>query len=385
MPDPDATLSVLVDPPLAEPPPVSELQQRAKALRRRTVAGRGGLAAAVAAVLVGTGLALVPGDTPQTVQTAAPPGSTAAAATDATSPASDLRAEPAVAITTFQADGHEWKMLATRTADPAICFSLQPVAGEEVRPGCLTPDGRALQAAAADLKTVSFVYGIVAPDVTVVSLSADGNSSALEVLGAGAGFPVRFVGTVVAPSVQAVELTASRNGNEDRVPVPLPAHQRVAAVQGREAPPAPPSTTASTPRPTPTQRPTTPAPAPDTPVSTVVPPTAPSTTIPAPGGGQPKRVEPVAGATDLRKQPFQSAAPAGAQSLAVRFWSGVEPCYVLGRVDVSESADKVTITLWTGLGPGAAGMACIQMAGHYEVIVQLQAPLGGRTVVDGAA
>ena len=124
--------------------------------------------------------------------------------------------------------------------------------------------------------------------------------------------------------------------------------------------------------------------APDTPVSTVVPPPAPSTTI-APGAGQPTRVDPVPGATDLHKQAFQSAVPAGAQSLAVRFWNGVEPCYVLGRVDVTETAEKVTITLWTGTGPGSAGMACIQMAGYYEVIVQLQAPLGGRTVVDGAA
>ena len=383
MPDPVAKLSVLVDPPLAEPPPVAELHQRAKALRRRTVAARGGLAAAVAAVLMGMGLALVPDDAPQTVQTAAPPGSTAAG-TETTSPASLLGAEPAtVAIKTFQADGQEWKMLATRTADPAICFTLQPAAGEEVRPGCLTPDGRALQAAAADLKSVSFVYGIVAPDVTLVALSADGNTSTLEVLGAGAAFPVRFVGTVVAPSVQAVELTASGNGAEERVSVPLPAHRRVSAINGTESPPSPPSTATTTPRPTPTQPPTTLAP--DTPVSTVLPPPAPSTTIPAPGGGQPKRVQPVAGATDLRKQPFQSAAPAGASSLAVRFWSGVEPCYVLGRVDVSESADKVTITLWTGSGPGTAGMACIQMAGYYEVIVQLQAPLGGRTVVDGAA
>ena len=384
MPDPDAKLSVLVDPPLAEPPPVAELQRRAKALRRRTAAGRGGLAAAVAAVLVGAGIALVPGDTPQTVQTAAPPGTTAA--TGATSPASPLGAEPAtVAIKTFQADGQEWQLLATRTADPAICFTLHPASGDDVKPGCLTPDGRALQAAAADLKSVSFVYGIVAPDVTLVALSADGNGSPLELLGTGAGFPVRFVGTVVAPSVRAVELTASRNGAEERVAVPLPAHQRVSAVNGTEVPPSPPSTAATTPRPTPTQPPTTVAPGPDTPVSTVVPPTAPSTTIPAPGGGQPKRVEPVAGATDLRRQPFQSATPAGAQSLAVRFWKGVEPCYVLGRVDVSESAEKVTITLWTGTGPGAAGMACIQMAGYYEVVVQLQAPLGDRTVVDGAA
>ena len=384
MPDPDAKLSVLVDPPLAPPPSVTELQQRAKALRRRTVAGRGGLAAAVAAVVVGTGLALVPGDTPQTVQTAAPPGSTAAAPTEATSPASLPGAEPAtVAIKTFEANGQEWKMLATRSADPAICFTLQPAAGEEVKPGCFTPDGRALQAAAADLKSVSFVYGIVAPDVTLVSMSADGNGSPIELVGSGAGFPVRFVGTVVAPSVQAVELTASRNGAEERAPVPLPAHRRVSAINGTEGPSSPPSTAATAPRPTPTQPSTTLAP--DTPVSTVLPPPAPSTTVPAPGGGQPKRVQPVAGATDLRKQPFQSAAPAGAQSLAVRFWSGVEPCYVLGRVDVGESADKVTITLWTGSGPGTAGTACIQMAGYYEVVVQLQAPLGGRTVVDGAA
>ena len=63
----------------------------------------------------------------------------------------------------------------------------------------------------------------------------------------------------------------------------------------------------------------------------------------------------------------------------------MEPCYVLGRVDVAETAEKVTITLWTGQGPGTAGMACIQMAAYYEVIVQLQAPLGTRPVIDGAA
>lgn len=371
MADPQAKLSVLVDPPLAAPPPMAELERRARARRRRTIAGRSGVAAALAAVLIGTAIALVPGDRPQTVRTAAPPGSTAPATAPAAAPAAAT-----AAIKTFDVDGQQWTMLATRTADPAICFTLQPPAGEEIRPGCLTPDGRALQAGAADLRSVSFLYGIVAPDVTVVTMRADGNTSTLDVVGA--GFPVRFVGTVIAPSVKAVELATTRNGNEERVPVPLPFHGRISAVTGIEVPPAPPSTSTTVPRPAAT--PTTVAP--DTPVSTVVPP-APSTTI-APGGGQPKRVQPVPGATDLRKQAFQSAAPAGAQSLAVRFWSGVEPCYVLGRVDVAEAADKVTITLWTGLGPGAAGMACIQMAGYYEVIVQLQAPLGGRTVVDGA-
>lgn len=373
MADPQARLSVLVDPPLADPPPVAELQARAKALRRRAVAGRSGLAAAVAAVVIGTGMALVPGDAPRTVQTAAPPTSIGAAAAPAEGPG-----PASVALKPFQADGQEWTMVATRTADPAICFTLRQAAGPDVTLGCLTPDGRALQAAAADLRSVSFVYGIVAPDATGVTVVADGNAGTLDMLGAGAGFPVRFIGTVVAPSVKAVELTASRNGLEERVPVPLPDHLRVSSVHGRDAPPTPPSTTATTSRPAAT--PTTLAP--DTPVSTVVPPPAPSTTL-APGGGQPKRVQPVAGATDLRKQQFESAVPAGAQALAVRYWSGVEPCYVLGRVDVAEAAGKVTITLWTGSAPGTAGMACIQMAGYYEVIVQLQAPLGGRTVVDG--
>ena len=375
MADPHNDLSVLVDPPLAEPPPIDELRQRAKALQRRTGALRGGLAAAVAVVLIGTGITLVSGDEPQTVQTAARPG-----AGDGTSAVFPVAAT--VPIRTFEVAGQEWTMLASRTAEPAVCFTLQPAAGEALRPGCLTPDGRAVQAAAADMGSVSFVYGIVAPDVTLVTMSTDGNSSGLEVLGRGTGFPVNFVGTVVAPSVQAVELTATRSGSEERFAVPLPVHRRVASINGSEGPRSAPSTTVTTPQTTPTRPPTTLAP--DTPVSTVVPPTTPSTTL-APGGGQPKRVEPVAGATDLRKHAFQSTTPTGAQALAVRFWNGVEPCYVLGRVDVTETAETVTVTLWTGLGPGAAGMACIQMAAYYEVVVQLKGPLGGRTVVDGAA
>ena len=384
MADPHDRLSALVDPPLAEPPPLAEVHRRAKALRTRTAASRGGLAAAVAAVLIGAGMALVPGDDPQTVQTAAPPTSTRSAG--GISPAVPA-AEPesvTVPVRTFEVDGQEWKMLATRTADPAVCFTLQPPAGEELKPGCLTPDSRSLQAAAADLRSVSFVYGIVAPDVALVTLSADGNGSRLDVVGS-PGFGVNFLGTVVPPSVNALELTATRNGTEERVSVPLPSHRRVSSVNGTEGPPSAPSapsTTVTTPRPTPTQPPITVPP--ETPVSTIVPPTTPATTI-APGGSQPKRVEPVPGATNLRKHAFQSAAPAGAQSVAVRFWNGVEPCYVLGRVDVTETAEKVTITLWTGSGPGAAGMACIQMAAYYEVIVQLQAPLGTRAVVDGAA
>ena len=380
MADEPSKLSVLVDPPLAAPPPIEDLQRRAKALRRRAVARRGVLAAAIAAAMISAGVALAPGDQPQRLQTAAP------SSTHGTGGASAGPAVAAEAVTvpvrTFEVEGQEWTVLATRTADPAVCLTLRSAAGEELKPGCLTPDSRALQAVAADLRSVSFVYGIVAPGVTLVRLSTDGNVGSLDIVDAGAQFPVKFVGAVVPSSVRTLELTATRNGSDERVSVPLPVHQRVSSVNGREVPPSPPSPTTTTARPNPNQPATTLAP--ETPVSTVVPTTTASTAVP-PVGGQPKRVAPVAGATDLRKQVFQSWAPAGGQALAVRFWNGVEPCYVLGRVDVTETPDKVTVTLWTGVGPGAAGMACIQMAAYYEVIVQLQAPVGTRNVVDGAA
>lgn len=380
MADPRSKLSVLVDPPLAEAPPLADLHRRAKARRRRRAAGGGGLAAAVAVVLISAGLALTPDDKPATLQTAAPPGSTAV--TDANTASSSAPAT--VPLTTFQVDGQQWTMLATRTADPAVCVTLQPAAGDALNAGCLTPDGRAVQAAAADLRSVSFVYGILARDVTQVTMSADGNGARLDILGSGSGFPVNFLGTVVPPTVTTADVVTTRNGVEERVSVPLPSHLRVSAVHGRETPPAPPSTTVTTARPAPAQPATTVAPTPDTPVSTIVPPTTPSATVP-PGAGQPKRVQPVAGATDLRKHVFQSASASGAQSVGVRFWNGVEPCYVLGRVDVAETPSTVTITLWTGSGPAAAGAACIQIAAYYEVVVQLQAPLGTRTVIDGAA
>ncbi|HEX6595368.1 MAG TPA: hypothetical protein VF045_00430, partial [Acidimicrobiales bacterium] len=122
---------------------------------------------------------------------------------------------------------------------------------------------------------------------------------------------------------------------------------------------------------------------PDTPVSTVVPT---PTTIPGPPpGGNPQRVSVTPGATALQKHVFESAFASGASSVAVRWWDGVEPCTVLGRVDVAESADRVTITLWTGIGPGAESTSCIALAVYKEVVVPLSAPLGSRTIVDGAA
>jgi hypothetical protein len=96
------------------------------------------------------------------------------------------------------------------------------------------------------------------------------------------------------------------------------------------------------------------------------------------------RVEVVPGATNLHTHAFELAAASGPQSLLVRFWDGIEPCSVLGRVDLVEAADKVTVTLWTGVGPGAANLSCVAIAQQKETLVALAAPLGARSVVDGA-
>ena len=125
------------------------------------------------------------------------------------------------------------------------------------------------------------------------------------------------------------------------------------------------------------------SPSPGTPVNTSVPPGS----VP-PGGGSgansPRRVTVSPSAVDLRPRPFDSAEPVGPTSVAVRFWGGLPECEPIGRVDVAETSATVTITLYAGRPPGEP-MACIAIAIYQELLVELSAPLAGRTIVDGAA
>ena len=118
---------------------------------------------------------------------------------------------------------------------------------------------------------------------------------------------------------------------------------------------------------------------PDTPVGVDVPPADPPTEP------RPTRVEVVAGAVDLRPQPFESAAPVGERQLAVRFWGGVAPCSVVGRVDVHETPERITVTVQGGRAPTPEPVVCMELAVFQELIVDLAAPVGDRTIVDGAA
>ncbi len=118
---------------------------------------------------------------------------------------------------------------------------------------------------------------------------------------------------------------------------------------------------------------------PDAPVGVTVPPGDP------PAEPRPARVEVVAGAVDLRPQPFESAAPVGERQLAVRFWGGVAPCSVVGRVEVQETPERVTVTVHGGRDPAPGSVACVELAVFQELIVDLAAPVGDRAIVDGAA
>ncbi len=105
----------------------------------------------------------------------------------------------------------------------------------------------------------------------------------------------------------------------------------------------------------------------------------------APGGkAKPERVEPRPGMAGVMPLAWEKVKARGPRALDVFFWSGVEPCYVLDRVEVKETPGKVEITLFQGHDPQDEDTACIEIAVRKVVRVKLDSPLDGRDVVDGA-
>ena len=101
---------------------------------------------------------------------------------------------------------------------------------------------------------------------------------------------------------------------------------------------------------------------------------------------QPETVEPNAHAVDLRARPFDSATVGDdGRTIAIDFVSGVEPCYVLGRVDVEEGPGAITITLFEGQLDVGDDVACIDIGVFKRTTVTLDEPVGDRAIVDGAA
>lgn len=104
-----------------------------------------------------------------------------------------------------------------------------------------------------------------------------------------------------------------------------------------------------------------------------------------PAAPNPMTPEPV---RDARKQAFTraEAVPGSSRVRVEGLLTPGPPCAVIGRADVVETASQVTITLWVGARPDADCDGPQKMTQFPFVIeVELAQPLGGRTVVDGAA
>jgi hypothetical protein len=106
---------------------------------------------------------------------------------------------------------------------------------------------------------------------------------------------------------------------------------------------------------------------------------------PTPVEPQPQVVTPTPGMADVNPRPYDTVTVGDDdRTLSIDFWSGVAPCDVLDHVDVSYSPDIVTVTLFAGHDSSAGDVACIDIAQFERVVVTLDEPLNGRTIVDGA-
>jgi hypothetical protein len=106
---------------------------------------------------------------------------------------------------------------------------------------------------------------------------------------------------------------------------------------------------------------------------------------PTPVEPKPQIVTPTPGMADVSARSFDTATIGDDdRTLRIDFWAGIAPCDVLDHVAVSFGQDAVTVTLFSGHDPSADDVACIDIARDVRVVVTLDEPLDGRTIVDGA-
>jgi hypothetical protein len=114
-----------------------------------------------------------------------------------------------------------------------------------------------------------------------------------------------------------------------------------------------------------------------------------STSLPFATGAPttPNIATPDASVVDLRKTRFTHAAVRDGGELVVEYTAaGLAECSKLGRVDVAESADAVTVTVLLGRLPGRNCTGPQPMiAAIFDTVVRLGTPLGNRRIQDGAA
>lgn len=71
--------------------------------------------------------------------------------------------------------------------------------------------------------------------------------------------------------------------------------------------------------------------------------------------------------------------------LRVVYWTGVEDCYGLDRVEQQWTKDALRLRVFTGRKQLPQNTACIDIAVSATTIVSLQQELGNRIVIDGSS
>lgn len=96
---------------------------------------------------------------------------------------------------------------------------------------------------------------------------------------------------------------------------------------------------------------------------------------------RPELREPEEGLVDVYERVFDRHKAEG-RRVTLFYWSGVDECYGLDRIEIKERARKVVLTIFEGRDPEAE--VCTEQAVKVRSIATLQRPLGDRRVVDGA-
>ncbi len=103
---------------------------------------------------------------------------------------------------------------------------------------------------------------------------------------------------------------------------------------------------------------------------------------PSPPRSGPLFVQPRPGLVDVRPHGFERVRVTGPRSLTIRFYGGIEECEGLDRVEVDYEEKRIVVMLFVGRVTTAE--VSIELAVLKATRVQLDQPVGGRKVVDGA-
>lgn len=82
---------------------------------------------------------------------------------------------------------------------------------------------------------------------------------------------------------------------------------------------------------------------------------------------------------DVQQVSIDSVAAIGGNTIEVTVSGGVEPCFIIDRVETRQTADEIGLTVFAGSEPDAV---CIELVERHTIQVDLDAALGSRRIID---